>query len=157
MDYHEMEHFIEDKYKCNLSDYSAHKNGIKSTTEFNCAHEEKWKLDNFPRFAEFRKNPVPNYGLNQEGMDFYKTPEGIKWFDSIRDAYRNAPDGKCKELPFLCFWHFMIDAFPIQNGVVCHINWQELKDSNIEDWQKEICGFFVAEFGSEDMEVEFSW
>lgn len=154
--YHEMVNYIQTKYKCDLDDYAAHKNGVKDTLHFNVDHQEKWELDHYPKLAEFRKNPVKNYGMNKEGMDFYETPEGMRWFDEIRNAYQNASDGKCKELPFWCFWHFMIDIFDISNGSTRQINWVELIELCDEDWQKEICRIFAKEFG-EEMEVDFSW
>jgi hypothetical protein len=161
MDYHSMQEFIEEKYKCNLGDFSAHKHGLLKekygTSGYNVKHQFEWEATHYPRLAEFRKNPVPNYGMNQEGMDFYNTPEGYRWFDSIREAYNAAEDGKCKELPYENFWHFLLDKFDISNGVTCQINWVDLKDRCNNDWQREICDLFIKEFGEEDMDVEFSW
>lgn len=157
MDWFAMEEFIQDKYKCDLDDYAAHKHGVKSIYPYNIAHEFKWKHEHYPRLVEFEKDPLPNYGLNKEGMDFSKTREGSLWFDGMRVAYNEAPDGQCKEIPFWCFWHFVLDITNLSNGTITNLNFADMKEEALEDWQKEICDLFVAEFGDEDMEVEFSW
>lgn len=162
MDWHSMEKFIEDKYDCILRDFAAHKHGVHKeecgTSSYNVKHRIKWEEKHFPKLIEYRKNPLPNYGLNKEGMDFYKSLEGRKWFTSIREAYEAADDGECKELPCWDFWgDCMIDMFGISNGTTTQINWVELKEECDEDWKKEICDLFIKEFGEEDMTVEFSW
>lgn len=156
MDYNDMVRYIEEKYNCRLRDYAAHKNGVKDTIRFNIDHSEKWKCSNFPRFAEFRKNPLPNNGLSKEGVEFYGTADGRRWFNEVDESYRAAADGECKELPYWDFWHHMTDSFEIHNGITCGINWVEFGDCG-EEWQQEICKLFVKEFGAEDMDVEFYW
>lgn len=154
--YHEMVRYLEAKYKRDFSDYAAHRNGVKCTCQFNGNHQFQWENTHYPRLAEFRKHPIPNYGLSKEGLNFYNTPEGSRWFDEIRKAYDAAPDGKAKELPFWCFWHFMLGIFEISNGVTRSVNWAELATCG-EEWQQEICKLFVKEFGKKDMKVQFCW
>lgn len=161
MDWHSMEKFIEKKYNCILRDFAAHKYGLHKekygTIGYNVKHQVKWEETHYPKLVELRKNPVPGYGLNQEGMDYYKTAEGHKWFTSIREAYEVAEDGKCKELPHEDFWHFLLNQFDIVNEITYKINWAELKDVCSDNWQKEICDLLIKEFGENDMIIEFSW
>lgn len=154
--YHDMEHYLEAKYKRNFGDYATHRHSVVSTSSHNVHHRMQWEETRYPRIAEFRKNPLPNSGINQEGLDFYKTPKGIRFEQDVRKAYSEAPDGEAKEIPFWCFWHFIVDSFEISNGVTRQVNWLSLADCG-EEWQKEICMLFVKEFGDKDMEVEFSW
>ena len=163
MEWHSMQTYIEKKYGCDLCDFAAYKHNLTKekypygTISYNCNHEQQWKERNFPRLLELQKNPLPNYAFNQEGMDYYNSIEGYKWFTQIHESYEKAKDGKRKELPHHDFWNYLVDRFSISNGAVVTINWREFKSECKKEWQKEICDLFIREFGDKDMDIEFSW
>lgn len=160
--YAEMEDFIEVKYGIELRDYHDYKFSDllrgKSMFEYNHKLQTKWEEKHFPIINEYRKNPLPDYSLNQKGMDFYNTMEGHQLFEKMHTEYEKAPDGKCKEIPYMDFWHFMLDYFgDVHNDSLHTVNWKDVYDCAKTDWQKEIAQLFVKEFGDKDYEVWISW
>jgi hypothetical protein len=149
--------YIEHKYKIQTRDYGATKAGILDSISFNCDHEEKWKNAFAPIPEEYLTDPLPDYRLNQKGMDFCNTPEGREFFRKRDDAYENAPDGEAKEIPYLDWWHFFCDLYTFTNDCWIVINWQYVYDNCNEDWQREITKLFVDEFGKRDIKIEISW
>ncbi len=96
---------------------------------------------------------------SQEAFDYFKTKEGDKWYESVRVAYENAPDGEKLENPYYDFWHFMLDDYfgEISNGCMRTVNYVEAKERAKHQWQKDVCDFFIKEYGEKDIEVEISW
>lgn len=147
--------FIEHKYGIDVHDYAA-KPG-KSSTSFNCDHEEKWKEKLAPIPTEYLTDPLPNYRFNQKGMDWYKTPEGDAFFRKRDEAYRAAADGKALEIPYQNWHHLVCHVYQFYNDSWTKINWQNIYDSCEHDWQREITTLFIKEFGKRDILMEFSW
>lgn len=152
---------IETKYDLNLRDYGASKHKVRSSSGWNVDHEMKWEDKHFPIPDEYLKPPFPKgYRVNQAGIDWFRTREGKEFEEKRNKAYRAAPDGKCKEIPYWDFWHFMLDKYfhgDISNDCIRHVNWQEVREEAREEWQQEIADLFVKEFGDKDYRVEISW
>lgn len=163
-DYHEMRDFIDQKYGIKSEAYhdTFYKDRLqgKSTYTFNGELEAAWHKANSPAYAKFFEPPLlPNRSVNQEGMDTINTPVGRKISIDAIIAYNIAPDGKCMELKYMDFWGFVLDDVlygECDNPSVHTFNWAEIKEEAKEQWQKDICDMYIAEFGDKDMEVEIS-
>lgn len=157
--FHMMQHYIEAKYKIkDLRDYAITKFKLKKCRyKLNIEHEQNWENKYFPIPEKYTKDPVKCFRFNLDGLNWSKSDEGSKFLQDKYEAYHIHPEGKCKEYPYLDFWHFIVDNIEIQNDCTRIFNWKDLKESATEDWQKEICQYFINEFGSKDMRVEISW
>jgi hypothetical protein len=151
--------FIEVKYNIRIRDYAAGKLGIKSSTNYNMEHEKNWyKNNNFSIPEKYTVGAKPGLTLNAEGNIWWESGEGRIFYRTRERAYKNDPDGKCKEIPRLDFWHHMVDFIDdLMNDTICTVNYKEILDGCTEDWQKEIGILFVNEFGSKDIRVKVSW
>lgn len=158
--YHHMIDYIEAKYNIDTGCYANSKFKVKCMFSWNTKHQFKWENKNFPLMEEFRKNPAPGWGVSEEGRKFLDSKEGRDFSDKMRKAYEDAPDGKCKEIPYWNFWHFMIEEYwhgDISNDCIKYINWKDVRDVAKEEWQKELTDLFVKEFGDKTYKVEISW
>lgn len=167
--YAHMIDYIEAKYQLDTRTYSEHKFKVKNMFSWNVKHLFEWENKNFPCMAEFRKNPVKGYGMNQAGLDFLDSKEGRDFVDQMHIVYREAPDGKCKEIPYWDFWHFMLEEYfhddptdfvlnlAVTNDCIRYVNWKEVREVAKEEWQQELADLFVKEFGDKTYKVEISW
>ncbi len=149
--------YIEHKYDIETRDYAATKNGIKDSFEYNINHEEKWKNKFAPIPKKYTTKPPKGYQFNSKGMEWYKTREAQDFLDKRTEAYRKAPDGKCKEIPYWDWWHHFCNCYDFTNDCSITINWKDVYDQCTEDWQREITQLFIDEFGKRDIKVEISW
>jgi hypothetical protein len=149
--------YIEHKYDIETRDYAATKNGIKDSISFNCKHEAEWKDKFAPIPKKYTTKPLKGYILNAKGLEWSKTPEGQDFDRKCNEAYRNAPDGKCKEIPYWDWWHHFCDCYDFTNDCSITINWKDVYEQCTEDWQREITQLFIDEFGKRDIGVRISW
>ena len=149
--------YIEHKYDIETRDYAAKKHGVKGSISFNCDHQEKWKENFAPIPKEYITDPLPQCRFNQKGKDWYDTLEGRDFFRNRDDAYRIAPDGKSKEIPYWDWWHMFVDIYEFHNDCWIVINWKDVYDCCKYDWQREITQLFIDEFGKKDIKVQISW
>lgn len=149
--------YIEHKYDIETRDYAAKKHGVKSSIHENCTREENWKNERFPFLNEYITDPLPQYRFNQKGMDWYNTQEGQDFCRKRDKAWRESPDGECKNIPYWDWWHLFCDTYEFRNDSWIVINWQDLYDACEHDWQREITALFVKEFGKRDIKIEISW
>lgn len=158
-DYHEMEHFVEAKYGFKTRDYHNFKFKVKNSFAFNADHQHKWEEEHFPILKKYQKDPLPNLRFNSEGKKFFDSKEGNELWNKIREEYRKDPEGEAKEIPYMDFWHFMLDNYfgDISNGCIRTVNWKDVRDCVKEDWQGEIVDCFVKEFGDKDYKVIIQW
>lgn len=148
--------FIQTKYNIDIRDYATKKfNIVGSSTHYNCEHENKWKLNHYPILETFRD--TPEAAFNETGNKFYNSKEGKEFFNKMQIEYDNAPDGKCKEIPYWDWWHKFIDVYDFRNDCKITINFKHLLDRCGTNWQKEITQLFIDEYGTKDIEVEISW
>lgn len=149
--------YIEHKYKLDTRDYGATKAGIKDSIKFNSDHSEDWKDRFFPIPAEYVRDPLPQCRFNQQGMDWYNSPAGRTFLYKRDEAYKKAPDGEAKEIPYLDWWHLFCDLYEFSNDSWIVINWQCVYECCNEDWQREITKLFIDEFGKHDIRIKISW
>lgn len=149
--------YIEHKYNIETRDYAAKQHGVRSSSYFNCAHKEKWKENFSPIPQEYITDPLPKSRFNQKGRDWSYSKEGNEFFNKRDNAYANAPDGKCKEIPYLDWWHLFCDIYEFRNDSWIIINWKDVYDRCTEDWQREITQLFINEFGKRDIKIQISW
>lgn len=72
-------------------------------------------------------------------------------------AEKFAKTGYREDVEYQDFWHFLVDYLTFSNGDIVNFSWEELKEGTDHDWQKEICDLFIAEFGTDYIDVMFSW
>lgn len=163
-DYFEMEKHIEKKYKVKLRDYGLTlykrehpEEKILDIFKFNTKHRTKWEHLHYPRLLEMEKNPLPNSRFNEETLRFYETDEGRLYFKKIREHYEEDPEGKAKEIPYLDWWHFVLDNVDINNESVKTMSFRDFKEFAKADWQREIAQLFIDEFGEDNLYLYFSW
>jgi len=149
--------YIEHKYDIETRDYAAKKHGVVNSIRDNCDREEKWKENFAPIPKEYITNPLDKCRFNQKGMDWYNTPKGRDFFDKRDKAWRESPDGECKDIPYWDWWHHFVDCYEFRNDSWIVINWKDVYEQCTEDWQREITQLFIDEFGKRDIKVEISW
>jgi hypothetical protein len=75
----------------------------------------------------------------------------------LREAYAADPDGFAKEIPYMDFWHLLVDFTDMHNGLVKQFSWRDVFDFAVEDWQREVAQLFIDEFGEDEYDIEFTW
>lgn len=54
------------------------------------------------------------------------------------------------------FWDSLLDWFSIGNGDMLTISWRDVKEHLCtQDWEREICDMFIAEFGENPHNIQF--
>ncbi len=164
-DYREMVRLLEEKYKINTDQYITdderarlEANGYETVFAFNARHQTEWERARYPQIIEMEKNPVRGYRFNKAGRLFLESPDGIKFWNDLRHAYENDPDGKAQEIPYRCFWHFMSDFFDAHNGVLRSFSWLDVVDAaESQPWVQDIAKLFIKEYGTDEYTVIISW
>jgi hypothetical protein len=138
VEYPDIHEAIEKKYNIRLTDYAGSSQSHHDETE---------------RYFAFK-------GFTGEWRD----SQGKSAWHSGEVSLQLAADKKSgiwvesPEKPYQNFWHFLLDHIDISNGKLAEVNWAELQSVVPEDsWQREILNLFVDSFGSEPMDVMFSW
>lgn len=97
----------------------------------------------------------------QVAYDWHECAEFIneKYGINIRDyagKYSNPGD---KSMPYLDFWHWIVDHYDVHNGSYFHFDREDLKleqeESCIAPWQGDIYQKFIDEFGDENGYIKF--
>lgn len=165
-DYFEMVGLVESKYGFKIRSYHDYKfkseiasSGCSSASGYNNKHWMSWGEFRHPILKEYREAPLPGFGMNKAGMDFYNSADGKRWFTQLRADYHNAEDGECKELPYWDFWHFLSDDCldELYNGDIIEINWSDIKTMAKFPWHHEIVDCFIAEYGDKEYSVQLEW
>lgn len=152
-EYNEMADYINEKYNINIRDYASKEVGNRIA--FNLDQVAEWGVKHYPQYYA---NPVEGYRLNQAGLDFCKTKEGIAFFNKINSEAEEArKNGIIKFIPYQDFWHCLCDYWDVSNGCTRKACWSNMKEYFKEDWQKEICDLFITEFGDDGYDIHISW
>lgn len=150
--------YIEHKYNIETRDYGATKLGVSDSFTYNEKLRQKWLKTHFPFPKKYTTPPlVKGFVVNKKGLDWLKTQKGTAFDLERNKAYSDAPDGECKEIPYLDWWHLFCSIYDFTNDCKIVINYQDILDSCDHDWQREITQLFVNEFGKKDIVVEISW
>lgn len=95
----------------------------------------------------------------KEYFDFLEMMKFVqdKYSIYIRDYAGTFKNGIVNDVEYQDFWSFMLDYIDVSNGVIRKLSWEDLKDCAEYDWQREICDLFIAEFGSDYINILFHW